>query len=520
MSKELSPASRDHADAAARPLSATSTTATESTLTANSNAARLLTERMTGSSRLEGLGDDQTDAQKYLDPDKLSKKDLPRLKRRLETLRKQFLALDKSDGAALGQTGAAITERQLLLNQIAVLETGTGIYEGNQSGLAPTDGVTSTDCTLFVEEVLGTVFSKLGRKAERDSILAEATAKSEARFRANGSKPAGLAGHDLQVILQSRLGWKGVFFAADVASDDAGGEHKRQAAQAKSSGTYHQNVKAHMKGVTVDRDKLVVNYRPDEGDADQHTKATGTTKDTLSLQHLRRLPFGLVSVRGGEHLTFISYGKVVEAHWDRRPSDVNTIQATDLGDWEWMSGAVVAPAADLERAWGQPLEQPVPAGADPVDGASLAAYAKRTGDLVREVEAFNAGPLAAYLDGTRAPDNKLQHQLYVFDQLKRFTPDLNSATVQALGGSWVYAQCDGLMNWRSEVAAFFGRHGATLRAAYAELGMQCPDYGTLGRRAALAAVTAYQHAVASSPTPSSEKALALLLTIETATFTY
>ncbi|MEO6951862.1 MAG: hypothetical protein ABI321_08620 [Polyangia bacterium] len=492
-------------------------------LAANSNAARLLTDRMTQAPAVVDGSGEQTDAQKYLDPNAVSKKDLPRLKKRLDALHAQFLAIDKKDAAALGQMGAAIAERQMLRNQIAAIETGQGIYQGNQYGPddhtvyeAP-DGVTATDCTLFVEEILGTVFAQLGRKAEWDSILSEAVARSESRYRANKLAPQGLSGHDLQLVLQSRLGWKGVFFAADANSSDAGGEHKTQAAQAKNRGTYHQDLKAHTPGVAVDREKLVVNYRPDEGNAAEGTKATGTQRDTLSLQHLRQLPFGLVSVRGGTHLTFISHGRVIEAHWDRAPGDANTIQATDLGDWDWMSGAVVAPAADIERAWAQPVDRPVPVG-ESLDPGTLATYAKQVGDMVRQAGTFNASSLASYLDGSRAPDNKLQHQVYVLNQLTYFTPDLKPQTLDELGGPALYQQCCGLMNWRAAVAKYFAANHALLRAGYAELGLALPELGTLSRHDALVAIAPFKAKAKSHFTHAVARAFDCVTTIENASF--
>ena len=59
-------------------------------------------------------------------------------------------------------------------------------------------------------------------------------------------------------------------------------------------------------------------------------------------------------------MTVITYGKVIEVHWAKEASDPNLIEQTSLEQWAvgpvsgyhyYASGAIVAPAADLDAAF-------------------------------------------------------------------------------------------------------------------------------------------------------------------------
>jgi hypothetical protein len=97
--------------------------------------------------------------------------------------------------------------------------------------------------------------------------------------------------------------------------------------------------------VTVDTAKSVTDYR--------RTSATDTA-DLTGIEHLKRLPFGVIAARGGTHMALIVNGKVYEIHWSRPATDFTAIEATPLETFTWQSGVIVAPAGDIQRAWDTP----------------------------------------------------------------------------------------------------------------------------------------------------------------------
>lgn len=266
----------------------------------------------------------------------------------------------KGSGKSFGEVGAATTRLKDVTHELAILETGTGVYVGNQCAVAPA-GATPTDCTTIVLEVLGNVFAQQGRAADWDKVKKQYALNTTAR---GGT---GLSGLDVQAALQSEAGWKGVFWAPDPAYQIPKAEldHARSdeanytSGVAQSDKTYYKGYNQHPAYPGVSVDQRVINYAP-EKPTDPAAPASKATVDTTQLAKLKKLPFGVLSAHGGQHMTLITYGKVVEVHWDKAATDAALIEQTDLENWAvgprsgyhyYASGAIVAPAADIAAAF-------------------------------------------------------------------------------------------------------------------------------------------------------------------------
>lgn len=257
----------------------------------------------------------------------------------------------KGTKASFGDLAAAHSEHQLYKHELAVLETGTGIYTGNQSAEAKANtqpaGVTKSDCTELVYEILGKAFASAGQDAMWTAVKKQARANTKARGQ------TAMIGVDLQAALQSEAGWSGIFWApdpkfaykkSDGVTDDT--EHgyaydvARSAAGPKDKRGYYYKA-TDQPGVRVD--KLAVKFAPEAGST---TKA-----DPAALAGLKALPFGVLAARGGQHMAIIAHGKVIEIHWKQESTSVTTIEATPIESWAWKSGVIVAPAADVTKAF-------------------------------------------------------------------------------------------------------------------------------------------------------------------------
>ncbi|MEZ4401414.1 MAG: hypothetical protein R3B06_15420 [Kofleriaceae bacterium] len=62
-------------------------------------------------------------------------------------------------------------------------------------------------------------------------------------------------------------------------------------------------------------------------------------------------PFGVLTARGARHMAIIVSGVVYAVHWDAGASAARLYAATPLEAWGWDSGAIVAPAADVDKAF-------------------------------------------------------------------------------------------------------------------------------------------------------------------------
>ena len=226
---------------------------------------------------------------------------------------------------SLGEVGAATGRSMMLEHQAAVAATGTGKYQGNQLSGAVPAGVSKQDCTTYVLTVLEKAFTAKGRKADWDVVFKEAQRTSGAKFK----------GTELMTALESKAGWKGVFWSPDPRNpEDRKSEHPVAFKDVQNKGTYY--------GVGVDKDKSVVDYKP----------TAATKQESMgNLDRLRRIPLGIIAVRGGTHMTLILNGHVYEVHWDLPATDPNVIQETPLEQWEWQSGAVVMPPEDFNASF-------------------------------------------------------------------------------------------------------------------------------------------------------------------------
>jgi len=262
-------------------------------------------------------------------------------------------------GKSLGEVGSGFTRLKDVTHDLAILQTGTGTYVGNQCSVQPS-GTTPTDCTNIVLEVLENTFKQQGRAAD--------WAKVKKKYRAN-IKSRGytdLSGLDVQSALQSEAGWKGIYWAPDpkyqIPSEQLSKVRPDEASYNLGKSIYYKDFHKDRKtkgypGVTVH--KRVINYAPEVPNPGYGITST-TSKDTTQLNKLKKLPFGVLAAHGGYHMTIITYGKVIEVHWDKEATDANLIEETDLEKWAvgpmsgfhyYASGVIVAPAEDVEAAF-------------------------------------------------------------------------------------------------------------------------------------------------------------------------
>src|SRR6267142_859486 len=233
---------------------------------------------------------------------------------------------------SFGEVGSAFAKLKDVTHDLSVLQTGTGTYVGNRCPVVPA-GTTPTDCTNIVLEVLGDTFTQQGKGAEWAKVKKKYAENTKARG------GGGLSGLDVQAALQSESGWKGVFWAPDPAYqvpkaelDKANSDEASDAYRKAKKGTYYKDFgKAGYPGVSISQ--TVVNYAPEapkEPRKAGYPAASTTTKDTSQLDKLKKVPFGVLAAHGGEHMTIITYGKVIEVHWRKEATSQDVIEQTDL----------------------------------------------------------------------------------------------------------------------------------------------------------------------------------------------
>jgi hypothetical protein len=226
------------------------------------------------------------------------------------------------DRHPLSTVAAAFARLDLLEHQEQHSRTGEGTIRGNTLGPGPGREL---DCTTYVIDVMRRAYAAHDRLGVWNEILAEAI----------GNSPGGrLLGTELLESLQRRDQWGGVFWAPDPRNPaDGQNEHPFAYNLARRTGQYYD--------ITVDRDDTVIDYRRTDPPA---------VDDTTGISRLREVPFGLLVARGGMHMAAVVNGVVYEVHWDRTARDPNTIEATALEDFGWLSGAIAAPHSDLVQA--------------------------------------------------------------------------------------------------------------------------------------------------------------------------
>ena len=228
---------------------------------------------------------------------------------------------------SLGEVGEAKARDMMLQHREAVAATGTGTVQGNQVPASQqTAGVTKSDCTQYVYDILKYAFGAKGDAATWAAVAREAG-------RLSGNKLRGTA---LQKALETQAGWVGVFWAPSPRNpEDQSPEHPVAYKRVRKEGLYSKD------DVAVNKDKSVIDYRP----------ASPTKEPTFTrIDQLKKVPLGVISARGGTHMTLLLQGQVYEVHWDKPASDPNVIEATPLEQWVWQSGVIVMPPTDFSAA--------------------------------------------------------------------------------------------------------------------------------------------------------------------------
>ncbi|NPC71017.1 hypothetical protein HPP05_14785 [Corallococcus exiguus] len=252
----------------------------------------------------------------------------------------------KDSGKSLGEVAAAFTVLKDVAHRLAVLEKGTGLYKGNKSS-DPTTSVIATDCTEYVIEVLSDTF----KQQKQTEVWGQIKTQMRANMKLRGATaPSGI---DLQAALQQKLAWKGIFWAPDPKypkyewKSAPNTEQSFAYLKAREAKSYYKATGNARNYPGVSIDKLTVNYAPE--------KDSSTPQDTKDLKRLRRVAFGVFSAHGGFHMCLIISGIVYEVHWDQPSKSEKVMEGTPLESWgglgRWGSGAIVAPRADVERAW-------------------------------------------------------------------------------------------------------------------------------------------------------------------------
>lgn len=237
--------------------------------------------------------------------------------------------LGSSFSHTLGEVGAAKARDMMLEHQQTLAATGTGTVMGNQCTVPTPAGVAKSDCTQYVYNILKFAFTAKGSASVWSDVAAEAS-------RLSGS--GGLRGTALQTALETKAGWKGVFWAPSPRNpEDASSEHPVAYKRVREKGLYSKD------DVVVEKAESVIDYRP---------KSPTTAPKMTKLDQLKKVPLGVISARGGTHMTLLINGQVYEVHWDKPPTAPNVIEATPLERWKWQSGVIVMPGESFQVAFG------------------------------------------------------------------------------------------------------------------------------------------------------------------------
>jgi hypothetical protein len=276
--------------------------------------------------------------------------------KKLAEYKARLAELDKQEPGLKGfaDIAASKAERRALEHWISVLETGKGPRTGSHSR---EPGLPKCDCTDYVSDILAETFKATGRTKEWEKLRKKAISLNKDKT------DIGLNGLELQTTLMNQMGWKAIFFAPDPAYKhyqrrrrDAHGhivqpevwdpdtEAQERSREVRKKGSYSGMEISHK----------VVNYRPERAHGPESATPfdSPTVKDLSSLEKLERIPFGVLTARGGEHMTILIHAVVYEVHWDQWSNSLRLYEAKPLADWGWNSGVVVAPAADVDRAFG------------------------------------------------------------------------------------------------------------------------------------------------------------------------
>jgi hypothetical protein len=219
-----------------------------------------------------------------------------------------------------GEVASAITKRMDAEHDALMKKRGCGTMMGNHAGepaVAVTPPPIKTDCTEFVLSVLRQTFAAQGRSADFDRAFAKARETSGA---------GGFRGTELMKALQTELGWSGMYWAGDL---DADAETRYGYYLQKKNGTYY--------GIKVDPTHAVTGFK------------TGASPN---FEKLKKLPFALLTTKGGMHMGVVLNGHIYELHWSNNCDSPDVLMESNLPDWIWSAGAMVAPPEEVKTAWG------------------------------------------------------------------------------------------------------------------------------------------------------------------------
>lgn len=232
---------------------------------------------------------------------------------------------------SLGEVGAAYGRSMLLEHQAAVAATGTGKYMGNHCPGAIPTGVTQSDCTTYVLEVLKNAFAAKGRSADWKKVFDEAQKTSAGLFK----------GTELLKALIDKAGWKALFWSPDPRNpSDSQSYHSVYYKRVREKGEYRGSNET--TGIPVDASKSIIDYRP---------TSPKKQENMSNFDRLKQVPLAVIATKGGTHMTLLINGQVYEVHWDKPATDPDVIQATPLEKWQWLSGVVVMPPEDYKATF-------------------------------------------------------------------------------------------------------------------------------------------------------------------------
>ena len=238
---------------------------------------------------------------------------------------KMPLSLDCSDYLAHNCVEGALT--QMRDHQELVVKRGIGLRYGSDCEYTDLEAdktsykITSSDCITYQTEAAALGHEK--SLANMDWIRIKSHMKS-------GKGTLLFKGY-------VEAGWIGLYYNPDIKHPaDRDDEHPASYRSVAKMGKYYD----------IPVTDSVVNYSPtlvyDDGAA--ILPAEVTAKDAVNLEKLKKVPFGVMIVRGGRHTAILMKGKVYEVHWKKGPRDLDLYGVSDFEtEWEWLSGMIMVP---------------------------------------------------------------------------------------------------------------------------------------------------------------------------------
>ncbi|HEY5704136.1 MAG TPA: hypothetical protein VIS96_01015 [Terrimicrobiaceae bacterium] len=186
-----------------------------------------------------------------------------------------------------------------------------------------------TDCITYVINVLKHAFEKDGRKPVAQKVA-----------------QLGKKGTELAAYLVNEQKWTGIYYNPDVNHPRDGDlNHTFSRKVALESKKYY----------TIPLSYWLINYRPTPETDPKYQSFSGvggskepTKLDQTQLQMFQKVKFAYGVSKGGKHVWLYSLGTIYDVHWDKIGADL--YKATKFEDFEWLSGALVAPPDALAAA--------------------------------------------------------------------------------------------------------------------------------------------------------------------------